>query len=306
MQVIFGQSAVGLHLLDVCLERNIPVRILDECGTPQREIDGTFQYMHIDFTNVEQINEATKDATVVYLTMGIPTRNQEDIERIRTYIQGLSQNRCAVVVLDDLTVYGNSEGTVSESTPYRGTTKAADLRRRMALLFDRAHEMGKLKVAFVRTGNVFGPHVHHSHFGDSMFHAIIQGKPIHLDVNLDAERTFVYVEDVARTMFEVGNDSNAFGQVWFTPNTDTISARQFVERVARQVDRLPKIARSNSYVHAIKQFWTVDVLNRRESIEEDVPIVAHDEKVKMAFAIGHTPLEFALQKTIKWYKTDRV
>ena len=101
----------------------------------------------------------------------------------------------------------------------------------------------------------------------------------------------------------LGEDSRALGQVWHLPNAETLTTRQFIQRIARHAGMPVRVERTPRLVLSVVGLFNPTVRELVEMLYEfEEPFVVDDSKYVRTFGPGATPLDDALQHTVSWYR----
>ena len=121
--------------------------------------------------------------------------------------------------------------------------------------------------------------------------------------NPDLLHSYSYTPDVAASLITLGTRSGAPGSVWHLPIAETRTTRMIIDHVYGLAGHRPRILAAGrttlqlfglfkppmrEYLHTLYQFtdrWVVD-----------------DSKFRTAFGDLTTPLEEALDTTLRWYR----
>ncbi|MGL4523517.1 MAG: NAD-dependent epimerase/dehydratase family protein [Bacilli bacterium] len=305
MQVVIGSNAIGMNVLEVCLHKGLPVRIVNNNETIMHPNSEQIDVVNVDYFNKAQIKNALRGAKVVYqcLFPGEGLDQEKYLELTELFISVITEVKVPVVVVDDLNIYGFVNGPLDETLPYKSSTTRGDVSRRAANLYHAAEARKEIEVAFVRTSNMFGPYVNASPIGEKVFGALLSGRTVHFPGDADQTHTFTYIEDLASTMVAVGNRTDAFGQAWLVPNDEALSARQFFERVAKYTKIKPRVSVHGKHYYHLAGFLIKDIKDQMDWYYQfEVPRYVKDDKARRRLSISQTPLDFAIEKTIKWYQ----
>jgi len=107
----------------------------------------------------------------------------------------------------------------------------------MARLLLEAHESGRVQVAIGRASDFYGPGVTNSFLGEMFFRPALTGKPVNLFGDLDAPHTFTYIKDFGRALVTLSDHDEAFGQAWHVPSDRTLTVREFIGLVEKEIGR---------------------------------------------------------------------
>ena len=162
-----------------------------------------------------------------------------------------------------------------------------------------------MRVAIGRASDYFGPGARQSALGDTVFGAALAGKRAQVLGDPDQPHSYSYTPDVAVGLVALGREPAALGEVWHLPIAETRTTREVIRHVyglagarprvlaaGRTTLRLVGLARPEmrEFLHTLYQFtepWIVD-----------------DGKFRAAFGDLATPLDEALESTLRWYREN--
>jgi nucleoside-diphosphate-sugar epimerase len=101
----------------------------------------------------------------------------------------------------------------------------------------------------------------------------------------------------------LGERDEALGQVWHVPNPETVTQRQFITMIFKEIGLPPKMSGMGKLILSIGGPFIPEA---RESIEMlyefEKPFVVDDSKFKHLFGDHATPLGQVIQQTVAWYR----
>jgi nucleoside-diphosphate-sugar epimerase len=112
-----------------------------------------------------------------------------------------------------------------------------------------------------------------------------------------------YIPDIARALVLLGERDEALGKAWHIPSPETVTVRQFIERV---FDAAGKKTRIGSVPRPMVRLMGMFLPVMRELHEmlylwEEPFVVDHSRFVK-AFGFEATPLDEAIALTVEWFR----
>jgi nucleoside-diphosphate-sugar epimerase len=258
-----------------------------------------------DLYHVESVRTVTKDAAVVYQAAQPGyTEWQEKFPPLQAAIvDGVAFNNAKLIVVENLYMYGEVSGPIHEGLPYAAYTRKGKVRAQMAEALFAAHKAGKLRMAIARGSDFFGPNDPVS--GDLTFYPALAGKTVNAVGNLDMPHTYTFTEDFSKAMVILGERDEALGQAWHVPNAPTVTTRQYMELIFKAAGK-PFNVRTGSKM--MLTMIGLFVPNVREIVEMyyefATPFVVDHSKFVKAFGNHATPLEEAVEKTVRWFRSN--
>jgi nucleoside-diphosphate-sugar epimerase len=208
------------------------------------------------------------------------------------------------VVGDNVYMYGEVDGPITEDLPYRASTKKGRLRAQVAEAMLAAHRAGRVQVAIGRGSDFFGPHVLGSALGDRAILPALRGKTASLAGDIDQPHTYTYIEDFGRALVVMGQRSEALGQAWHVPNAETVTTRRVMTMVFEELGLPPKMSAMGRMMLRLGGLFVPEA---REMVEMayqfERPFVVDGSKFERTFGLEPTPLRDAVKATVNWYRT---
>lgn len=225
--VLGGTGNIGNLLVLELLERGIDIKSLNRT-TPEHTLEGV-EYVSVDAENADQLREATQDVSVLYGTVAIPYGTESWQQSwpvvIKNIIEAAKANKCKVVFLDNVYMYGKVDGLMTEETPVKPVSKKGEVRARIAQMMLDAMQAGDITGAIARSADFYGPHTRISDrfFQDASKDGVAtwMGSP-------DVLRTWSYIYDNAKALAILGNDERADQQIWHMPAAPAMKGTEFI------------------------------------------------------------------------------
>jgi nucleoside-diphosphate-sugar epimerase len=304
LHVVFGTGPVGQAIVRALLARGHQVRAVNRGG--RAELPPEVELIAGDAGDPAFATRASDGAGVIYNALN-PLYHQWPrlFPRLQQgVLTAATDNGARLVAIENLYGYGPAGGQpFTEDRPLAATTRKGRTRAAMTRDLLDAHRRGIVQVAIGRASDFFGPGVRDSAMGERVFAAALAGRRVQVAGDPDLPHTYTYVEDIGHALVTLGEHEEAFGQVWHIPSPETVSTRQFVERIAiaagtrARTQRVPSLA-----------LRSVGLFNPavRELVEmlyefEESFIVDH-QKYAQAFEHQATPLDEAIRRTLSWYR----
>lgn len=304
LNVILGAGPVGRTLLDQLMARGVRVRLVTRSSRPS--IPAGVEHVSADLTDTEQASRACAGATVVFGAVGMdyvdwPRRWPPVMQGM---LAGAEAARARFVFTDNLYMYGPVAGPLHEDLPLTDYGAKPATRALMTRMWQAAHREGRVEVVAVRPSDFYGPFVTLAMMGSQVFGRAVQGKSALLVGNIDQPHTFSYVPDVARALITLAEaEDAAMGQAWHVPNAPTVTVRQFVELIYRQLGRTPRMRALPPALVGLAGLFNANLREAKELLYEwTQPYIVDHGKFARRFWADATPLEVGVSATVAWYR----
>jgi len=249
--IVFGSGPLGLWVARTLSGQGKRVTIVNRSGKVGKEIPERVKVIGADASDSAVVYNICKDADVVFHCAMPPyTQWPEKFPPLTDGIaEGVKRAGCRLVFGDNLYAYGDTSGApLYESLPYRATGSKGNVRASMA---ERLLNDPDLEVVIGRGSDFYGPLVRNALLGERFFNAAMSGRKVDLLGDVDLPHTYTYIKDFARALVNLGDDRDAFGQVWHVPNAPTVSTRQLVSIVGKKIGKPIKIRTSGRFMIAL-------------------------------------------------------
>jgi len=285
------------------LRRGKTVRLVNRSG--KAAVAPGVEVIAADAYQVEQTRRVCAGAAAIY-HCAIPAY-QDWVEKFpalqSSILEGAASAGARLVMGDNLYMYGAVDGPIHEDLPLAAATGKGRIRARVAEMLLDAHRAGKVRAAIGRGADFFGPGVLSSALGERVFKPALQGKTASAMGSLDQPHTFTYIEDFGKALVVLGEREEALGQVWHVPNPETLTQRQLISLIFKEIGRPPRMSGMG---RLMLSFGGLFVPEAREAIEMlyefEKPFIVDDSKYRRAFGGQATPLPEAIRETVAWYR----
>lgn len=245
---IFGASGgVGKELGKRLAAEKIPFRVV---GRSESKLQKAFsecapfvEYCAADLSKPEDAARAASGVETVFYTLGLP---YTDFARhpVLTEICLKAAAEAGVkhyVHLSTLYSYGRRQSDkITEEHPREPHTFKGKMRKKQEDLVLAAHDENGMKTTVLCPPDFYG--------GDSelslvyrIFDAALKDKTADVIGPVDVPHEFVYVPDLADTLFELSKKEAAYGKRWNLAGVGLITIREFAEKVFAAENRQPKL-----------------------------------------------------------------
>jgi nucleoside-diphosphate-sugar epimerase len=214
-------------------------------------------------------------------------------------IAGAQSAGAKVVYGDNLYMYGNVTGPMTEDTPHRPNSIKGRVRAQVAERLFAAHESGVVRATIGRGSSFYGPGVRTSHVGERLFSAALSGRAALVLGKPDKLHTFTYIEDFGRALVLLGERDEALGKAWHVPSPPTISFRAFIAQVYRQAGTRPRVVALPRWLVASLGVFSPLLREATETLYQfENDFVMDSSRYTTTFGVSATPLETSIRATL--------
>ena len=301
--VVFGSGPLGLAVARRLASSGASVRVVNRSG--KARVPTGVEVFAADATDPAAARQACEGAEVVFhCATAAYGRWAQFLPPLMTgIIEGAAAAQARLVYGDNLYAYGRVDGPIHEDLPYRPVGPNTRARAQVATVLMDAHAAGKVRATIGRASDFFGPFALQSKSGDSIFGRAVAGNPAQVLGDPDAPHTYTFIDDFAAGLVTLAQRDEALGQVWHTPNAETVTTRRFVEMVFAHLGGPPRLGRVPSLVITLLGLFVPPMAAVKETMyQSERPWVVDHSKFTRAFGGKPTPLDVAIEETIAWFK----
>jgi nucleoside-diphosphate-sugar epimerase len=304
LHVVFGAGQVGWTLCARLAGLGLAVRAVSR-HRPAALPDGV-DWRAADASDLDAASDAAKGASVIYQCLNAPYTDWPNLfpPLQRGVLGAAERNGALLVSLENVYAYGPTGGrAMTEDLPLAATTVKGRTRAAMTEELLSAADAGRVRIAIGRASDFFGAGVTETTLGERIFANAVAGKRADFLGNPDLPHTYSYVPDVAAGLATLGTDERAIDGVWHLPGPETVTTREVLELVAREVGH-PVPVRTPPKL-ALRALGLVNPMIRalaEMAYEFDEPFVLDTSKYQSTFGAAGTPLAGAIASTVAWYR----
>jgi nucleoside-diphosphate-sugar epimerase len=301
--IVFGAGPLGLWVAQVLAKQGKHVTVVNRSGKVTNKISDQIKVAAGNLSDSAAVYKICKNAdSVFHCAMPPYTQWPEQFPSLtKGILEGVKKAGCKLIYGDNLYGYGDTKGApISEQLPYKATGYKGVVRAAMAEMLLNEKD---LEVVIGRGSDFYGPLVINSTLGEMFFKAVLSGKPLNLLGNIDLPHTYTYIKDFAAALVNLSSHQESFGQVWHIPNAATITTRQFVSIVEKQINKQVKIRAAGKFMVSFLGLFNPILREAKEMMYEwEQPYIVEHKKYADRFGDDNTPHEIAIHETIEWYR----
>lgn len=305
VHVVLGASGgLGNAVVRELVRQGKQVRAANRSG--QIDVPAGLAVVQMDASDLGSTKQACDGADVVYHCVNAPyTKWPELFPPItRNIIEAAAAANVRLIFGDNLYMYGPVDGMIHEDLPYRPTGRKGSTRIQMANDVMAAHAAGKVQVSIGRASDFYGPQVVGAAMGERVFKPALTGGTATLIGNIDAKHTYSFVDDFARGLILLAEHDEALGEVWHIPAAETLTTRQFVERIFNIAGREPKIKVAPKFLVSLMGVFNPMMRELKEMMYEwENDYIVDHSKFQQQFDFTPTPHDEAIRITLDWFKS---
>ncbi|MET9488876.1 NAD-dependent epimerase/dehydratase family protein [Nocardia sp. NPDC006630] len=195
--------------------------------------------------------------------------------------------------------YGQVDGVFTEDLPMAPIAVKGAVRARMWLDALAAHAAGRARVTEVRASAFLGRDALTSVYNMFVLPKLLAGEPVSYPGDMDVDKSWSYIGDVARTLAAVARDDRSWGRAWHAPSS-RISVRDLTNRIAAaagvpEPDFLRMTRNELAWAGAVDPI-VAEMIEMYYSLEH--PDVLDSTLTERTFGLSATPIDAVIAETV--------
>ncbi|MES2797420.1 MAG: NAD-dependent epimerase/dehydratase family protein [Bacteroidota bacterium] len=232
MQTILGAGGIIANELAIELHKNYTknIRLV---GRNPKKVNETDELFKADLLNGQQTIEAVKGSEIVYFTAGLPYNSKIWHDQwpimMQNVIEACKFHQAKLVFFDNVYMYGQVVGTMTEETPFNTKSIKGKVRGKIAQMLLDEIKSNQITAMICRAPEFYGPKNTLSGTNATIFDNIKKGKKLQVLVKDSTLRTIIFTPDAGRATALLGNTADAYNQTWHLPcDTNRLTTKEFI------------------------------------------------------------------------------
>jgi nucleoside-diphosphate-sugar epimerase len=286
--------------------QKLPIRLVSRHPSPFP--DATT--VAADLTDPGQTLEAIRGSAVVYLCIGLPYDysiwRQQWPRIIDNTIEACKKTQAKLIFFDNVYMYGKTEGTMTEETPYDPTSRKGDLRARIATQLMSEVRKGNIVASIARAADFYGPGADKTSLPNILvFQKLAKDQRAQWLVNAHTRHSFTYTPDATKALSLLGNDENSWNQVWHLPTAASpLTGAQFIESSAAALNKPSRFRVLPKWLVRLGGIFDKSTNELYEMLYQyEFDYLFDSSKFENAYHFKPTSYEEGIRATAEGYKT---
>lgn len=303
MQVILGSGgAIGNVLATELKNYTDKIRL---AGRNPKKINNDDELHLCDLTIAEEVDNAVNGCDVAYLTVGLQYNlniwQQQWPVVMKNTIAACKKHKTKLVFFDNIYMYHPGKlNPMTEETEVLPSSKKGKVRQEIAQLILNEIKSGKLQALIARSADFYGPGISNSVFNEVVIKNLKAGKKANWFCSLDYLHNFTFTPDAAKATALLGNTDSAYGEVWHLPTVAPLTGREWIEKVAAELNTQPKTQVASKLIIKIMGLFNPVMKEFTEMLYQwDRDYNFDSSKFETIFKIKPTPVGQAIKQIIK-------
>lgn len=304
MQTILGAGgAIGIELAKALKPFADKIQLVSR--HPQK-VNSTDHIYAADLTDLYHVDEALRDTTIAYLTVGLPysTKVWEHSwpKIMQNVVEACIRHRTKLVFFDNVYMYHPGKiAHMTEATAIQPSSKKGKVRAQIAKMVMDAVEHRGLQAIIARSADFYGPNIDQkSVLTELVFKNFHRGKKANWLCALKYKHSFTYTVDAGKAIALLGNTDAAYGQVWHLPTApDPLTGKEWIEAIARAMGVGPKYQVAGKGMVKLIGLFNPLMKELKEMLYQyDRDYVFDSSKFNDQFGIAPTPYEEGIKQIV--------
>lgn len=240
MQTILGSGGtIGIELAKALTVYTEKIRLVSR---NPKKVNETDQLMAADLLKKDEVKEAIKESSIVYITVGFPY-NLKVWKRswpkfISYVISACKEEKCKLVFFDNIYMYdSNHLDGMTEETPLNPSSKKGKVRMEIAKMIMDAVDKGEITALIARSADFYGPSIQNtSMLTETVFNPLSNGKKANWMSSVNYKHSFTYTPDAGKATALLGNTDAAYNQVWHLPTAaNPPTGKEWIDLISNEL-----------------------------------------------------------------------
>ena len=298
--ILGAGGAISDQLVKLLGERKQPFRLV---GRNPRMVTGAAEIRPADLSDPSQTVAAVKGSNLVYLLVGLKYDHRiwsETWPRIMANtIEASKRAGAKLVFFDNVYMYGQVKGAMTEETPFHPSSKKGEIRARIALSLANEWKSGSVTAMIARAADFYGPEARNSVPNVLIFDPLSKKQSASWLVNDSVPHCFTYTPDAARGVLMLAETESAWNQTWHLPTApNPLTGKQFITLAARELGVRPRYRVLNRPMLKIAGWFNPTIGESYEMLyQSDSPYIFDSSKFAGAFRFSGTDYAEGIRQT---------
>ncbi len=304
--ILGAGGSIGTALAKELIEQGKKVRLVSRSGYT---IPGT-QSVCADLSNLSETIAAVKGSFIVFLCTRLPYNHkvwEKDWPRIMKHsIEACKRTSAKLIFFDNVYMYGQVNGKMTEKTPYYPCSKKGEVRAEVARILCNEMKSGLIRASIARAADLYGPYATKNSLPYLMvFKYLLQGKQAQWLVNANTIHTFSYTTDCAKAMMLLAKTESSFNQVWHLPSCNPgISGEMFIETASKELGLKPNFMVIKKWMIAFGGIFDTTIRESYEMLYQNEYDYEFDStKFEKHFNFEPTSYSLGISETINFLRS---
>ncbi|MDQ4139591.1 MAG: NAD-dependent epimerase/dehydratase family protein [Bacteroidota bacterium] len=292
MHTILGAGGpVSNALAQELLKKTQPVRLVS-----RREIKttGNATWVGADLKNYQQVLQAVQGSSVIYMCAGLRYDKQvwaaEWPVIMQNLIDATKATEARLIFFDNVYMYGQVRGAMTEETPYNPSSVKGEIRARIAEKLMEEVKAGNLRASIARAPDFYAAESLNSFYDSMVLDKYAQKAKAMWLGDPASKHSFIYIPDAGKAVYLLGQRPESDNQIWHLPTATALTGHDFIQLAANAFDTKPNFMKVNKLM-----LQTIGLFNKLIGETAEMyyqykyDYVFNSDKFQKAFPVQPTP-----------------
>jgi nucleoside-diphosphate-sugar epimerase len=305
MQTILG--AGGIIAIELARNLTAYTKEIRLVGRNPQKVNETDELLKADLSNPEEVKNAIKGSSIVYVTIGFPYSYKSWEANwpkfMHAVIAGCKEHKCKLVFFDNIYMYDlNSLNGMDENTPINPPGKKGKVRAQVAKMILDEVEKGNLTALIARCADYYGPGItRNGVLRELMISKVAAGKKGQWFCSFDFKHSFTYTPDAGKATAMLGNTDDAYNHVWHLPTaSNPPTGREWGDMIAGEMNVKPGYQVVPKFLVTLLGIFVPIMRELKEMLYQyDRDYVFDSSKFEKRFDFEPTPYKEGVREIVK-------
>ena len=243
MHTILGAGgAVANALTRELVNNNQIIRLVSR--KPIQQAGKNITWQKADLLNYNEVLEAVKGSTVIYLTAGLVyDKNiwqQQWPVIMQNVINATKATGARLIFFDNIYMYGLVNGPITEDTPYNPVSVKGEVRAKIADTLMAEVKAGNINASIARAADFYGTENLNSFLDMMVIDKFAKKQRAQWMGDVNKLHNFSFIPDMGKAVYLLGQKQESDNQTWHMPTPAPLPGKQFIEMIAGTYNVDPK------------------------------------------------------------------
>jgi len=260
MHTILGAGGPVANALTRELENNNEtVRLVSR--KPIVPTSKTTTWKKADLLNLNELREAVKGSTVIYLTAGLVYDKKVWAAQWPVIMQNVitlaKETGARLIFFDNVYMYGLVNGPITEDTPYNPCSVKGEIRAKIATKLMDETKAGNIRASIARAADFYGTENRNGSFDMMVLDNLSKKKKVQWLGDAAKLHNYSFIPDMGRAVYLLGQNPDTDNQIWHMPTAKPLTGKQFITLAAGIYGVEPKYFAVNKFL-----LWSYGLINK--------------------------------------------
>jgi nucleoside-diphosphate-sugar epimerase len=305
VQTILGSGgAIGVELARALTGYTDAIRLVSR--RPEK-VNPTDELFSADLLNPDELKNAVKGSSIVYVTVGLPYNYKiwkENWPKLMSnVIDACLEYGCKLVFFDNIYMYDpGCLGDITEETPVAPSSKKGAIRAQIHKMIMDKIATGELTGLIARSADFYGPGIEStSILTEMVFKPLSEGKKATWMGSANFKHSFTFTPDAGKATALLGNTEKAYQQVWHLPTAPgPPTGKGWIEAIAEEMGVKPRYRTASKLIVTLLGVFIPVMREMPEMMYQyDRDYVFNSLKFERAFDLKPTPYLDGIKEVVK-------